>query len=102
MTTIGMFQKTPEGSFHGAIRTLALSLKAVDIRPIEASGEHSPSHRVYAGATELGAAWPLVRAEKPDGLSVRLDDPSFAAPINALLVEAGGGHELRWSRRTRA
>lgn len=102
MTKIGMFQKTPDGSFHGAVRTLALSLKAVDIRPIEASGEHGPSYRVYAGATELGAAWPLTRADKPDGLSVRLDDPSFAAPINALLIQSPDGYELRWSRQTRA
>ncbi|RAK66388.1 DUF736 domain-containing protein [Phenylobacterium kunshanense] len=101
MTTIGVFQKTPDGSFHGAIRTLALSLKAVDIRPIEASGEHGPSHRVYAGSAELGATWPLTRADKPDGLSVRLDDPSFAAPINALLVETPDGHELWWSRRSK-
>lgn len=101
MTTIGMFQKTPDGSFHGAIRTLALSLKGVDIRPIEASGEHGPSHRVYAGSAELGAAWPLTRAGKPDGLSVRLDDPSFAAPVNALLLETPDAYELRWSRRNR-
>lgn len=101
MTTIGMFQKAPDGSFHGAIRTLALSLKAVDIRPIAASGDRGPSHRVYAGSAELGAAWPLTRAGKPDGLSVRLDDPSFAALINALLIEAADGYELRWSRRTR-
>lgn len=102
MTTIGMFQKTPDGSFHGAIRTLALSLKAVDIRPIEATGEHGPSHRVYVGTAELGAAWPLTKPGKPDGLSVRLDDPSFPAPITALLVETADGHELRWSRRSRA
>lgn len=101
MTIIGMFQKTPAGSFHGAIRTFALSLKAIDIRSIEATGEHGPSHRVYAGTAELGAAWPLTKPGKPDGLSVRLDDPSFPAPINALLVETSDGHELRWSRRSR-
>lgn len=99
MTTIGIFQKTPDGSFHGAIRTLALSLKAVDIRPIEPSGEHGPSHRIYAGSAELGAAWPLTKPGKPDGLSVRLDDPSFAAPISALLVRNGDRHDLVWNRR---
>jgi uncharacterized protein (DUF736 family) len=33
---------------------------------------------------------------------VKLDDPSFGAPIYASLVEAEGGesHALIWSRRT--
>ncbi|MNE94905.1 hypothetical protein D3C80_1929240 [compost metagenome] len=31
-------------------------------------------------------------------LSVKLDDPSFPAPIYASLVEVDGGHSLIWSR----
>jgi uncharacterized protein (DUF736 family) len=36
---------------------------------------------------------------KPDRLSLRIDDPSFAAPIHALLVPShDDAHDLVWSR----
>ncbi len=57
-----------------------------------------------AGAVELGAAWQK-RSEQTerDYLSVKLDDPSFPAPIYATLSEAEGenGYQLIWSRPTR-
>jgi uncharacterized protein (DUF736 family) len=31
-------------------------------------------------------------------VSLKLDDPSFAAPIYANLIERNGQHELIWSR----
>ena len=102
MTTIGTFTKAADGSFHGAIRTLALSLKAMEIRPIARSGDSAPDHRIYAAGADLGAAWTVTKPGKPECLSVRLDDPSFAAPVNALLAQAGDAYELRWSRRCRA
>jgi uncharacterized protein (DUF736 family) len=101
MTTIGTFTKSADGSFQGAIRTLALSLKSVEIRPVARTGESGPDHRIYAGAVDLGAAWTVTKPDKPECLSVRLDDPSFPAPVNALLAQAGGAYELRWSRRPR-
>lgn len=101
MTTIGTFSKAQDGSFHGALRSLALSLKAVDIRPVERSGDGGPDYRVSAGSTDLGAAWTVTKPDKPDCLSVRLDDPSFPAPVNALLAQAGDAYELRWSRHRR-
>jgi len=39
------------------------------------------------GPVELGAAWEKVSNEGRDYLSVKLDDPSFPAPIHATLVE---------------
>ena len=101
MTTIGHFSKTEDGGFHGALRTLALSLKAVDIRPVERRSDGGPDYRVSAGVTDLGAAWTVTKPDKPECLSVRLDDPSFPAPISALLTQAADTYELRWSRRTR-
>lgn len=98
MTKIGAFSKAQDGSFHGALRTLALSLRAVDIRPIERPGDRGPDYRIHAGETELGAAWTVTRPGKPECLSVRLDDPSFPAPVNALLTPTDTGYELRWSR----
>lgn len=99
MTTIGTFSKAEDGSFHGAIRTLTLNVKTVEIRPIERTGDKAPDHRVFAGQTEVGAAWTVTRPDKPPCLSVRIDDPSLPEPLNAILMEAEGAHELRWSRR---
>ncbi|WP_246722869.1 DUF736 domain-containing protein [Aureimonas sp. OT7] len=57
---------------------------------------------IFAGATEFGAAWnKTARETGREYLSVKLDDPSFPAPIYASLVEAedGSSHNLIWSRR---
>jgi uncharacterized protein (DUF736 family) len=52
---------------------------------------------------ELGAAWQKVSAEGRDYLSVKLDDPSFPAPIYATLIEVEGEEALQliWSRPNR-
>ena len=53
---------------------------------------------------ELGAAWQKTAKESErDYLSVKLDDPSFPAPIYATLIEVDGqdGLQLIWSRPNR-
>jgi uncharacterized protein (DUF736 family) len=100
MATIGTFTSTENG-FTGSIRTLALNVK-VRIDRIENPSEKGPKFRIMAGAVELGAAWQK-RSEQTerDYLSVKLDDPSFSAPIYATLsdVEGENGYQLIWSRR---
>ncbi|HQT90111.1 MAG TPA: DUF736 domain-containing protein, partial [Acidiphilium sp.] len=51
---------------------------------------------------EIGAAWSKRSNEGRDYLSVKLDDPSFNAPIYANLFddEGGEGYSLIWSRPT--
>ncbi|TAJ71795.1 MAG: DUF736 domain-containing protein [Phenylobacterium sp.] len=100
MTTIGTFTKTPDGRFQGAIRTLTLNVKCVEIRPVEPTAEKAPDHRVFIGQTEVGAAWTVSRDGKPPCLSVRIDDPSLPAPLQAFLVDAGDVHHLNWSRQS--
>ena len=55
---------------------------------------------MYVGWAELGAAWSKRSSEGRDYLSVKLDDPSFNAPIYANLFEDEGGEafSLVWSR----
>ena len=52
--------------------------------------------------TEFGAAWKKTSGAGREYLSVKLDDPSFPAPIFASLVavEGGDGYALIWSRRS--
>ena len=100
MATIGTFTKTENG-FTGAVKTLTLNVKA-RISPSEKSNDKAPDFRIFAGQTEFGAAWKkTARETQREYLSVKLDDPSFPAPIYASLVEAedGSGHNLIWSRR---
>ncbi len=67
------------------------------------ANDNAPSHRVYVGRSEIGAAWSKCANEGRDYLSVKLDDPSFNAPIYANLFddEDGDGYTLIWSRARR-
>ena len=100
MATIGSFKKVGN-DFQGEIVTLSLKAKGVRIvaEPNRAS-ENAPSHRVYVGRAEIGAAWSKRSEEGRDYLSLKLDDPSFNAPIYANLFndEDGDGYTLIWSR----
>ena len=61
--------------------------------------------RILAGANiEFGAVWKKKSQDTGrEYHSVKLDDPSFPAPIYATLVEVEGeeGHSLIWSRPNR-
>ena len=98
MATIGTFTKQADGSYAGAIKTLTLNVKAAQLRLNEKADERAPAFRIFTGATEFGAAWKKTSRENRDYLSVKLDDPSFPAPIFASLVEADDGYSLIWSR----
>ena len=64
------------------------------------SNDKAPSHRIFVGRAEIGAAWSKRSEEGRDYLSLKLDDPSFTAPIYANLFddEGGEGYTLLWSR----
>jgi uncharacterized protein (DUF736 family) len=100
MANIGSFKKSGN-EYQGDIVTLSVQAKGVRIVPEanRANGD-APSHRVYVGRAEIGAAWSRRSAQDRDYLSVKLDDPSFTAPIYANLFEDedGEAHTLIWSR----
>jgi uncharacterized protein (DUF736 family) len=104
MATIGTFQQSNNNEFSGEIVTLSLQAKKVRIVPdTRASGENTPSHRVFVGRIEIGAAWSKQSSEGRNYLGLKLDDPSFTAPIYANLVEDedGQNYSLIWSRPNR-
>lgn len=101
MATIGTFKKSASNEFTGEIITLSVQAKSVRIVPdTRATGENAPSHRVLVGRAEIGAAWSKTSNEGRDYLGLKLDDPSFNAPIYANLFddEEGEGFSLIWSR----
>ena len=102
MATIGSFTSTSTG-FTGSIKTLSLNVKARFER-VENPSDKGPHFRIFSGAVELGAAWQKHSEQSGrDYLSVKLDDPSFPAPIYATLIEVEGeeGLQLIWSRPNR-
>jgi uncharacterized protein (DUF736 family) len=108
MATIGTFKKTGS-EYVGEIVTLSVQAKNVRIVPEEPGGAaNAPSHRVFVGRAEIGAAWSKRSNEGRDYLSLKLDDPSFNAPIYANLFHDaviddgdGGTYSLIWSRARR-
>jgi uncharacterized protein (DUF736 family) len=102
MITIGTFTRTATG-YTGSLKTVILNVKSVKFVPAEGDNENGPDFRIFADGVEFGAAWKKRSDKRNDYLSVKLDDPSFLAPIYGILVE-GDGKELPllWSRRRAA
>jgi len=55
------------------------------------ANNNAPSHRVFVGRADIGAAWSKRAGEGRDYLSVKLDDPGFTTPIYANLFADEGG-----------
>ena len=100
MATIGTFTRSGDtDTFTGTVKTLSINAK-VTIRPQDKTSEKAPDYRAFAGSVELGAGWKKTSKEDRAYISVKLDDPSFPAPIYATLVETDetGSCNLIWSR----
>lgn len=100
MATIGTFTRQDKGGYTGAIRTLSFNAKVQIIPDPTKTKPGQPDYRVYSAKVELGAAWKKTSEAGRDYLSVSIDDPSFAQPLNAALIEAEepDGYNLVWSR----
>lgn len=102
MAVIGVFHPTKEGGWSGNVRTLSLDLKVRFVPNDNRANEAAPAFRVFAGDSEVGAAWRRQSAgEAPkEYLSVSLDDPTLQQPISAALFETGSNEFcLVWNRR---
>ena len=98
---IGKFMRTADG-WSGTIRTLTRQTKARFVPNDKRENERAPDFRVMSGQCELGAGW---RRMKRDGdtrerISVILDDPFAATPLNVMLFETShpGEANLVWQR----
>lgn len=101
MSRIGTF-KLVDGEYRGEIVTLSVQAPSVRIAPEDNVSGNAPSHRVFVGDAEVGAAWQKTSQDKRPYLSVKLDDLSFIAPVFAqLFAGEDGEYDLVWSRQTR-
>jgi uncharacterized protein (DUF736 family) len=98
MAIIGTFQKQ-DNRFEGQIKTLTINTPATFEPVTQKSGDKSPDYRILAHGHEIGAAWSKTSQAGKAYLSVKIDDPSFAAAVTCSLFEATtGDHELIWQR----
>jgi len=103
MATIGTFTREND-AYRGRITTLMLQLPDVHIVPDGAGSANAPTHRIFSGSIEIGAAWAKHSGEGRPYISVKLDDPSLPVAIFANLFEDDGAetHSLIWSRPKRS
>lgn len=99
MAQIGSFKQTGKG-YEGTIATLHLDRKVKFIANENKKSDESPDYFVKSGKSDFGAAWKETKEgdEPLDYLSVKLDCPTLARPINAALFDRDGGADLVWTR----
>ncbi|KAB2701764.1 DUF736 family protein, partial [Brucella intermedia] len=75
----------------GSVKTLNLNVKSVKFLPAEGENENGPDFRVFAGATEFGAAWkePACPARGNPCLSVKLGDSLFCSSVASMRAWPG-------------
>lgn len=99
MSTIGTFSKTGDG-YNGTLHTLVFSVN-VRFTAIPKEGDNGPDYRITAGSMEIGAGWKRHSINNKPYISVKLDDPTFVAPINGRLIDLDNDSAaLYWSRRS--
>jgi uncharacterized protein (DUF736 family) len=98
MAQIGTFTRSEDGVFAGTIKTLSLNVKARLVPADASTNDKAPDLRVLVGNVEIGAAWHRTSKENTEYHSVKLDDPSFPAPIYANLFKGETDYTLVWSR----
>jgi uncharacterized protein (DUF736 family) len=101
---IGKFTKDDEG-YSGNVNCLALHVFGLVFKPVPMKQGSGPDFVVVAETQdgeeyEIGGAWNRVSEKKGRAyLSVRLDGPTLAAPINcALMRNPDGAYQLVWNR----
>lgn len=110
MSQIGKLSANGSDELTGYIATLTLNAEIVCVSTGKAGSGNMPSHRIFARKAndqdvEIGAAWEKVTRDSTNEemrfLSINLDDPSFANPINvaAFPTRNPGEYAITWRRR---
>ncbi|WP_191555602.1 DUF736 domain-containing protein [Brevundimonas aurantiaca] len=103
MAVIGRFKASKLGGWEGAIQTLTIDRKVRLVPNDDRRREQAPSYIVLLGWSRIGEAWEArSRGETPrDYLRVQLNDPTWVAPLSAVLFPASDGltAELVWNDR---
>ena len=98
---IGKFTQDGE-TYSGSIYAIGLGLRHVTFSPVPKVG-NGPDFAVAGnpdglGEFLVGAAWSKTSKKGRGYLSVKLDSPALAQPINCALTEQDGSYVLVWNR----
>ena len=92
MANIGTFTAADNG-YTGSVKTLTLNVKAKFVAT-EKENDKAPDYRIFAGATEFGAAWKKTARETDrEYLSVKRRS-EFSGPDLRLAGEGRGRRQL--------
>jgi uncharacterized protein (DUF736 family) len=100
MPIIGTFSAAQDG-YAGTIKTMTLTVRVRFVANDRKDSDGAPDFRIFAGSTEIGAAWRKTRQGSDETyLRVKLDDPALPQPIWGALLESGNDGVVRliWSR----
>ena len=100
MPIIGTFSAVKDG-YAGTVRTMTLNARVRFVANDHKDGDGAPDFRIFAGNTEIGAAWRKTKQGSEETyLRVKLDDPALPQPIWGALLESSddGVVRLIWSR----
>ncbi len=103
MAIIGIFTLAADGKLSGTLTTLSLNTKLQFVPETDKTKDSAPDFRIFLSNLEVGAAWKRIgRDSGHEYWSVKLDDPGFAAPLYASLIDTQDGKtfHLLWSRRS--
>ncbi|MDR6293818.1 uncharacterized protein (DUF736 family) [Inquilinus ginsengisoli] len=103
MQRIGSFSRTEDGIFEGKVATLTVQIdvKFIPNPDVEDADSKLPDLLAFSNGAEIGAGWAKQEGGKPVFYTIRLDDPSWAAPLNAALFQnkfRSTRFDLVWSR----
>ena len=87
MAFIGKFVRQQNNSIARSIETLTFQ-SSLTMQPITERRPNGPVYRIFAGSYECGAAFERTSPETGQVyLSLKLDDPSFTAPLSLAAYE---------------
>jgi len=94
---VGTFRLV-DTEIRGELRTLTMTIELRFVPVFAKRGSMAPSHMIMAGEAEVGAAWPA-NPGSFTRLKVRIDDPSFPAPLVGELTQTDDEEMvLLWKR----
>lgn len=103
MAVIGVFTPTKDGGWVGSIRTLLIDIRVRLVPNDNRDNDAAPAFRIFAGRSEVGAAWSRRSAADPprEYLSVQLFDPALPESIAAAMFASADetASELVWTRK---
>jgi len=96
---IGKFDKDGDG-YYGKISTMLMDMPA-SIKPAKRTSDNAPTHRVFSkskSGIDIGAGWEQTSKHGNPYISVKLDCPTLAAPLQCNLIEKDDKFLLLWDR----